>query len=51
MLYKLGNMLLREGDASAGRIEECFACFCGHARLTFGPGGKATAEDAASREA
>jgi hypothetical protein len=33
-LYKLGNLLLREGDG-ADRIEESFACFQEHARLTF----------------
>jgi hypothetical protein len=45
-LYKLGNMLLREGDASPGRIEECFACFLCHARLTFGTSGKGGVEAA-----
>ncbi|HEX4634771.1 MAG TPA: tetratricopeptide repeat protein [Rhizomicrobium sp.] len=34
-LYKLGNLLLREGN-DPGRIAESFACFQRHARLTFG---------------
>jgi tetratricopeptide (TPR) repeat protein len=38
-LYKLGNLLLREGEGP-GRIEESFACFRRHAQLTFaGAGG------------
>ena len=37
MLYKLGNMLLRDGAASDSRVEESFACFAHHARLTFRP--------------
>ena len=35
LLYKLGNMLLRDGAASASRVEECFDLFARHARLTF----------------
>jgi hypothetical protein len=35
LLYKLGNMLLRDGAAGDSRVEECFACFARHARLTF----------------
>jgi hypothetical protein len=34
-LYKLGNMLLRDGAAGDARIAECFDCFARHARLTF----------------
>ena len=34
LLYRLGNLLLRDGDG-AGRIEESFACFLRHAELTF----------------
>lgn len=34
-LYKLGNMLLRDGVASESRVEECFSYFNRHARLTF----------------
>jgi len=41
-LYKLGNLLLREGNGP-GRIAESFACFQRHARLTFAPAGKAEA--------
>jgi hypothetical protein len=41
-LYKLGNLLLREGEG-AGRIEESFACFLRHARLTFSVTGAADA--------
>src|SRR6187401_811412 len=37
LLYKLGNMLLRDGAAGDARIEESFACFARHARLTFQP--------------
>src|SRR3954466_12990885 len=36
-LYKLGNMLLRDGVASDTRVEECFNYFNRHARLTFRP--------------
>lgn len=39
-LYKLGNMLLREGGPDDKRIEESFTCFLRHARLTFEAGGK-----------
>ena len=39
-LYKLGNMLLREGEAGPNRIAESFACFRQHARLTFEASGK-----------
>jgi hypothetical protein len=35
VLYRLGNLLLREGDGP-GRTEESFACFLRCARLTFG---------------
>ena len=35
-LYRLGNLLLREGEGP-GRIEESFACFLQHARLSFAP--------------
>ncbi len=38
-LYKLGNMLLREGDGE-GRVAESFDCFRRHALLTFGTGAK-----------
>jgi len=38
-LYKLGNMLLREGGGE-GRIRESFDCFRRHAALTFGTGAK-----------
>jgi Tetratricopeptide repeat len=38
-LYKLGNLLLREGPPGDNRIEESFACFLRHARLTFERGG------------
>src|SRR3569623_1753388 len=34
LLYKLGNMLMREGAASDTRVAESFACFARHARLT-----------------
>jgi hypothetical protein len=36
-LYKLGNLLLREGDGALGesRIADSFACFKRHAQLTF----------------
>ena len=37
LLYKLGNMLLRDGEASATRVAESFACFAQHAALTFRP--------------
>ena len=37
LLYKLGNMLLRDGVASGNRIAECFGLFARHARLTFRP--------------
>jgi hypothetical protein len=37
LLYKLGNMLLRDGSASGTRIAESFGCFARHARLTFKP--------------
>lgn len=40
-LYKLGNMLLREGSGG-DRIAESFDCFRRHARLTFGTGAKKT---------
>jgi hypothetical protein len=45
-LYKLGNLLLREGGREMGRdrIDESFACFLRHARLTFGAPRKAGAE-------
>jgi hypothetical protein len=46
ILYKLGNMLLREGEASDSRVNESFDCFQRHARLTFRP---APATDAAHR--
>jgi hypothetical protein len=40
VLYKLGNLLLREGAADrpggSSRIDESFSCFLRHARLTFG---------------
>ena len=39
ILYKLGNLLLREGDGP-GRIEESFACLLRCARLTFEVRGK-----------
>lgn len=35
MLFKLGNMLLRDGVASDSRVAESFSCFVRHARLTF----------------
>ena len=35
LLYKLGNMLLRDGEASAARVGESFACFARHAKATF----------------
>jgi hypothetical protein len=35
LLYKLGNMLLRDGEASDTRVSESFACFARHAALTF----------------
>src|SRR5579871_6979776 len=38
-LYKLGNMLLREGSGAA-RISESFDCFRRHAALTFNTGAK-----------
>lgn len=38
-LYKLGNMLLREGSGEA-RIAESFDCFRRHAALTFGTGAR-----------
>jgi len=44
-LYKLGNMLLRDGR-EASRIMECFDCFRRHAALTFGTGAKKTDEAA-----
>ncbi len=37
LLFKLGNMLLRDGEASDSRIGECFGYFARHARLTFRP--------------
>jgi len=37
LLYKLGNMLLRDGEASNTRVTESFACFARHAALTFRP--------------
>jgi hypothetical protein len=37
LLYKLGNMLLRDGIANDTRVEECFDYFNRHARLTFRP--------------
>jgi hypothetical protein len=43
VLYKLGNLLLREGDGS-GRLEESFACFRRHAQLTFGMKDKGASE-------
>lgn len=46
-LYKLGNMLLREGSGES-RITESFACFRRHAALTFGRGAK-EADKAAHR--
>jgi hypothetical protein len=46
-LYKLGNMLLREGNGET-RVSESFDCFRRHARLTFGTGGK-KADEAAHR--
>jgi hypothetical protein len=46
-LYKLGNMLLREGH-DGGRVAECFDCFRRHAALTFGTGAK-EADKAAHR--
>jgi len=42
-LYKLGNLLLREGS-DPGRIEESFACFQRHARLTFAMTGQPAGE-------
>jgi hypothetical protein len=36
-LFKLGNMLLRDGEASDARVAEIFDCFRNHARLTFRP--------------
>jgi hypothetical protein len=37
LLYKLGNMLLRDGEASGTRVSESFECFARHAALTFRP--------------
>ena len=39
LLYKFGNILLRDGSGD-GRIVECFDSFRRHARLTFGTGSK-----------
>ncbi|HEX4178486.1 MAG TPA: tetratricopeptide repeat protein [Rhizomicrobium sp.] len=44
-LYKLGNMLLREGRGEA-RVAESFDCFRRHAELTFGTGAKKNDEAA-----
>ena len=46
-LYKLGNMLLREGSGET-RVAESFDCFRHHAELTFGTGAK-KADEAAHR--
>jgi hypothetical protein len=46
-LYKLGNMLLREGGGR-DRIAESFDCFRRHAGLTFGTGAK-KADEASHR--
>jgi hypothetical protein len=46
-LYKLGNMLLREGHGEAC-VAESFDCFRRHAALTFGTGAK-KADEAAHR--
>ena len=37
LLYKLGNMLLRDGETSNTRVAESFDCFARHAALTFRP--------------
>ena len=47
ILYKLGNMLLRDGGGSE-RVAECFDCLRRHAALTFGTGAK-KADGAAHR--
>jgi hypothetical protein len=46
-LYRLGNMLLREGSGES-RVSESFDCFRRHARATFGTGAK-EADKAAHR--
>jgi hypothetical protein len=46
-LYKLGNMLLREGSAE-NRVTESFDCFRRHAALTFGTAAE-KADEAAHR--
>ena len=45
-LYKLGNLLLRDGSAEMGndRIAECFSLFRRHAQLTFASPGKVGAD-------
>ena len=43
-LYKLGNLLLRDGGPGRDRIEECFSVFRRHAQLTFGTPSKVGAD-------